>query len=85
MKPWKVYYTIRNETYICKKTYAHQFLFRIAVILRYSSACAKYLIKAIIRDRDYNLECIKATICGARDGLKEKLGKNERFLPGLKL
>ena len=43
------------------------------------------LVKGIFKERKYNFECISAIWHGIHDGIKGELGKNEKFLPGLKL
>lgn len=85
MKDWKVYYTVRNETYVYKQINNNKFSFRAYTIFKNVKNCIKYLIKGILEERKYNMSCIKSTVNGVHDGLNEKLGKNEKFLPGLKL
>lgn len=85
MKVWKVYYTIRNETYIMKSISKNKFCFSIVTIINAISMIFKYIFKRILLKEEKQKKYIKAVIYGKIDGLKGNFGKNDKFIPGLKL
>jgi len=74
---WKKYYAIRNQIYTYRRYGKPSLAFYIDLFRVTRNDIRKTLRSD--RDRSYN---IRLSLCATFDGLRGKLGKNARFLPG---
>lgn len=80
---WKSYYGLRNKIYIIKKYFSKfQLLkFTLSMILRIIGG----KILAVLKHDIYYLKVSNIYKDALNDGMKNKYGKNEKYMPGYKL
>lgn len=79
IRDWRLYYDIRNRSHMMiLHGKANKFFKTIAVVLLAMRTSKSVLIRKKPSNYHYN---IMAVICGLRDAITQRLGKNEKFLP----
>lgn len=80
---WKEYYGIRNKIQVIKK-YGHP---RVAVWLQIAYMYVKKMVANAVKPerKGYRKFQVMAARDGFHDGLHNQLGKNDKYLPGMKI
>lgn len=84
---WKSYYGYRNYIVSGIRHTSNKSLFRFYVVQKFALLNIYNFMKSIIdkKNRRSYLKKIKMRKDALRDGLKQKLGKNPKYLPGIEL